>query len=90
MLIPERMVRSMDRILHVSQDRIHPPEVRVLTAFGPAAFVPGSRSRDPCEGRKGPRPNGKNGLVLVVVAAAAQAFAYEEAAEDLNRQVDLL
>ncbi len=33
---------------------------------------------------------GKIGLVLVVVAAAAQAFAYEEAAEDLNRQVDLL
>ena len=26
----------MDRILHVSQDRVHPPEVRVLTAFGSA------------------------------------------------------
>ena len=33
---------------------------------------------------------GKIGLVLVVVAAAALAFANEEAAEDLNRQVDLL
>ncbi len=60
MLFPDCMVRPMDRILHVSQDRVHPPEVQVLTAFGSAAFVPGSRSRDPCEGRKGPRPNGKN------------------------------
>ena len=37
MLFPDRMVRSMDRILHVSQDRVHPPEVRVLTAFGSAS-----------------------------------------------------
>ena len=33
---------------------------------------------------------GKVGLVLVVVAAAALAFANDEAAEELNRQVDLL
>ena len=37
MLFPNRMVRSMDRILHVSQDRVHPPEVRGLTAFGSAS-----------------------------------------------------
>ena len=37
MLFPDRMVRSMDRILHVSQDRVHPPEVRILTAFGSAS-----------------------------------------------------
>ena len=37
MLFPDRMVRSMDRILHVSQDRVHPPEVRLLTAFGSAS-----------------------------------------------------
>ena len=37
MLFPDRMVRPMDRILHVSQDRVHPPEVRVLTAFGSAS-----------------------------------------------------
>ena len=34
MLFPDRMVRPMERILHVSQDRVPPPEVRVLTAFG--------------------------------------------------------
>ena len=37
MLFSDRMVRSMDCILHVSQDRVHPPEVRVLTAFGSAS-----------------------------------------------------
>ena len=34
MLFPDHMVRSMDRILHVFQDGVHPPEVGVLTAFG--------------------------------------------------------
>ena len=36
-LFPDRMIRPMERILHVSQDRVHPPEVRGLTAFGSAS-----------------------------------------------------
>ncbi len=37
MFFPDRKVCPMDRVLHVSQDRVHPPEVRVLTAFGSAS-----------------------------------------------------
>ena len=37
MLFPDCMVRPMNGVLHVSQDRVHPPEVRILTAFGTAS-----------------------------------------------------
>ena len=37
MLFLDRMVRLMDHIFHVSQDRVHPPKVLGLTDFGPAS-----------------------------------------------------
>ncbi len=61
-----------------------------MEVFRSRAFVPGTCSRDRREGRKGPRPDGKIGLVLAVVATAAGAFGIQNEADDLNRQVDFL
>ena len=38
-LFSDSMVRSMDRIFHVSQDCVYPPEIGVLTAFGSTSPV---------------------------------------------------